>query len=189
MADKIVQLADKEGNNLYPVTSSTTPNIIMTTSDPGEGAPLAPNNYVAVYGAGDQVETEDIADAAVTANKINFSTLVAYNSSSTSMSLTTSSQDCLTVDVSNLPPNKNFIVFFSGAASGSNTITGLGIRCRYNNVDGKEYTSVTTWGKTVTGLDIFTKVSGVNSLFLRARKDNDSSVTLSNRVCYCMVIN
>lgn len=56
-------------------------------------------------------------------------------------------------------------------------------------LDGKEYTSVTTWGKTVTGLDIFTKVSGVNSLFLRARKDNDSSVTLSNRVCYCMVIN
>lgn len=49
MANKIVQLTDKDGNNLYPVVGADIPNITMTTTDPGEGSPLAENHYVAVY--------------------------------------------------------------------------------------------------------------------------------------------
>ena len=43
----------------------------MTTSDPGEGSTLAANNFVAVYGSGDnKATTNDIADSAVTATKL-----------------------------------------------------------------------------------------------------------------------
>ena len=51
MADKIVQLKDKDDNNIYPIAS--VPNgakITMTDTDPGEGAPLEADNYIAVYG-------------------------------------------------------------------------------------------------------------------------------------------
>ena len=52
MADKIVQLVDKNNDNIYPVAS--VPNaakITMTDVDPGEGSPLAADNYIAVYGS------------------------------------------------------------------------------------------------------------------------------------------
>ena len=47
MADKVVQLTDKDNNNIFPVTQK---NITMTDVDPGEGASLAADNYIAVYG-------------------------------------------------------------------------------------------------------------------------------------------
>lgn len=48
MTNKIVQLTDDDGNNLYPVTNG--PQITMTETDPGEGVPLAENHYIGVYG-------------------------------------------------------------------------------------------------------------------------------------------
>lgn len=53
MADRIVQLQDKDGNNVYPISTiqdSDSAKITMTDIDPGEGSPLAANHYVAVYG-------------------------------------------------------------------------------------------------------------------------------------------
>ena len=53
MADRIVQLQDKDGNNVYPISTiqaSDSAKITMTDTDPGEGAPLAANNFIAVYG-------------------------------------------------------------------------------------------------------------------------------------------
>lgn len=47
------------------------PTIQMTTTDPGEGAPLADGHFIAVYGGSTQVGTSDIADGAVTTAKIN----------------------------------------------------------------------------------------------------------------------
>lgn len=52
MADRIVQLQDKDGNNVYPISTiqaSDSAKITMTSTDPGEGAPLAANNFIAVY--------------------------------------------------------------------------------------------------------------------------------------------
>lgn len=54
MADRIVQLQDKDGNNVYPISTiqdSDSAKITMTDTDPGEGVPLAANNYIAVYGS------------------------------------------------------------------------------------------------------------------------------------------
>lgn len=54
MANKIVQLVDKNGDNVYPLAASDlgTAKITMTSTDPGEGQPLAENNFVAVYDNG-----------------------------------------------------------------------------------------------------------------------------------------
>lgn len=52
MADRIVQLQDKDGNNVYPISTiqdSDNAKITMTSTDPGEGQPLAENNFIAVY--------------------------------------------------------------------------------------------------------------------------------------------
>lgn len=45
------------------------PTIQMTTTDPGEGAPLTDGHFIAVYGGSTQVGTSDIADGAVTTAK------------------------------------------------------------------------------------------------------------------------
>lgn len=51
MADKIVQLVDKNGDNIFPVaTVANGATITMTDTDPGEGVALGDNEYVAVYG-------------------------------------------------------------------------------------------------------------------------------------------
>lgn len=50
MADKIVQLTDKDGNNIFPTVGQNVPNMTLTDVDPGEGAALAAGDYVAVYG-------------------------------------------------------------------------------------------------------------------------------------------
>ena len=50
MTDKIVQLVDKDNNNIYPVTTADAPTITVTSVDPGEGVSLAANHFIAVYG-------------------------------------------------------------------------------------------------------------------------------------------
>lgn len=51
MADKIVQLTNLAGDNLYPIASVPHgASITMTNVDPGEGSVLAADNYVGVYG-------------------------------------------------------------------------------------------------------------------------------------------
>lgn len=52
MANKIVQLTNQDGDNLYPIASVPHgASITMTNVDPGEGSALAADNYVGVYGA------------------------------------------------------------------------------------------------------------------------------------------
>lgn len=73
MADRVVQLKDKDNNNIFPVASvANAANIRMTDTDPGEGSALEAGNYVAVYGQNGFVETADIADEAIVASKTAF---------------------------------------------------------------------------------------------------------------------
>lgn len=90
MADRIVQLIDKDANNVFPVVATgDAPVITVTSTDPGEGSSLAANHFVAVTGtssgsvgsadlANDAVTTGAIADGAVTADKIDYSSLTQY---------------------------------------------------------------------------------------------------------------
>lgn len=59
MADRIVQLTDANGDNIYPinVNPDNAANIEMSSTDPGEGSPLAANHYIAYYGSKPTVQT------------------------------------------------------------------------------------------------------------------------------------
>lgn len=71
----IVQLQNKNGDNIYPVTlDSGKATITMTNVDPGEGAALQENHFIAVYGDAAKIQTDDIAGGAVTSDKIDFAT-------------------------------------------------------------------------------------------------------------------
>lgn len=84
MADRIVQLIDKNNDNIFPVTTVDAPTITVTSTDPGAGSTLAANHFVAVTGSGtatvgasdlasNSVTTAKIADGAVTTDKIDYS--------------------------------------------------------------------------------------------------------------------
>lgn len=83
MADRIVQLVDKNDDNIYPVTTVDGPTITVTSTDPGAGSSLASNHFIAVVGNGtatvgasdlasNSVTTAKIADNAVTTDKIDY---------------------------------------------------------------------------------------------------------------------
>lgn len=72
---KFVQLQNKAGENIYPIVPDGGKAIIeVTDTDPGEGVPLQENHFIAVYGDATRIQTNDIADGAVTAAKIDCTT-------------------------------------------------------------------------------------------------------------------
>lgn len=79
MTDKIVQLIDKDGDNIYPVASVPHgASITMTDTDPGEGETLAADSLVGVYDIDNKVTTDMIEDDAVTSDKIDPTTLQGW---------------------------------------------------------------------------------------------------------------
>lgn len=75
---KFVQLQNKAGENIYPIVPDGGKAIIeVTDTDPGEGVPLQENHFIAVYGDATRIQTNDIADGAVTSDKIDWTTMGA----------------------------------------------------------------------------------------------------------------
>lgn len=123
-----------------------------------------------------------------TSHKIDFTTLSAYAQRTTQATLTQSYAQVLTVDVSKIPTGAKFSVSFSAKASGSNTATGFSVRSVYNSVNGQLWDIVSTWGKTLSATDIFTKVSGQNTVILQSKKDNSTECNLAAITAICTVI-
>lgn len=73
---KFVQLQNKAGENIYPIVPDGGKAIVeVTDTDPGEGVPLQENHFIAVYGDATRIQTNDIADGAVTSDKIDWATV------------------------------------------------------------------------------------------------------------------
>lgn len=94
----------------------------------------------------------------------------------------------LTVDVTKIPDGKKFIVEFFGTATGTGTATGFAFRVNYNSTNSNIFDIVTTWGKSLTGCYIYTKVSGQNTVTLYSKKDNSTSCNCSSAFCICRVL-
>jgi hypothetical protein len=181
-------------------TVSSTPtapdDTAIRTAITGDGATGTTAYYVVVANILMANGTTDITsnlissggDASIKANNINFGTVSAYSSSTTSQSVTQTFADCLSVDISNIPVGATFVATFVGSFSGTDTLTGTLLRAYYNDVAGGEYRQTTTYSKSVYAQEIFTKVSGANTLKIQCRKDNTSTVSLTNRSCVCMII-
>ena len=75
----IKQLKDSEGNKFYPQTVKSAipdwdaPKVTITDVDPGEGTTMGSNELIGVYGNSGLVQTDDIANGAVTSEKLNVS--------------------------------------------------------------------------------------------------------------------
>lgn len=75
---KFVQLQNKAGEDIFPIVPDDGKAIIeVTDTDPGEGVPLQENHFIAVYGDATRIQTNDIADGAVTSDKIDWTTMGA----------------------------------------------------------------------------------------------------------------
>jgi hypothetical protein len=126
--------------------------------------------------------------AGIGPKNIDYATTTAYNSDSTSQSVTQSFADCLSVDVSSIPDGATFVATFVGSFSGTETLTGALLRTYYNSTAGGEFRQTTTYGKSVCAQELLTKVNGVDELKIQCRKDNSSSVSITNRSCVCVVV-
>lgn len=75
MADRIIQLIDSNGNNVYPVVDADGARITVTDTDPGEGAPLATNHFIAVYGEVTSPESYSLSEIETDATWIDGKTI------------------------------------------------------------------------------------------------------------------
>ena len=92
---KFVQLQNKAGEDIYPIVPDGGKAIIeVTDTDPGEGVPLQENHFIAVYGDATRIQTNDIADGAVTSDKIDWTTLGGVYGYATSTTYTADSAMC-----------------------------------------------------------------------------------------------
>lgn len=134
------------------------------------------------------VDTVNIVDEAVTPAKVGLSSFAAYNQEDTSFTLTTTHQQILAVDVSSIPTGSIFVAIFNVTATGTSTVNTLSARCEYNNVHGHAYHSCTSFAKTVSGSDVFTKAAGADTLQVMAKKDGSTASAAEARSCLCIVI-
>lgn len=136
----------------------------------------------------DNIASGDIAQLLNAGSRLDMSSMVCYATSSTSASLSSSFADKLSLDVTNIPTGKVFAVNFSAVISGEATTTGINARCKYGVTNGYTYTQTTSWGKSVAGINIFTKEAGVNTVTLQMNKDNTTSPNVGQRAMYAIVI-
>ena len=136
------------------------------------------------------VDTANIVDDAVTVDKIGFTGLTAYASRAQSVTLTTSFTSYLSVDVSNIPTGATFFVIANVCASESTEkMDAIVALAEYNSIESPSFIQCTYYGRSVVVTGTFTKASGVNTLYIKARKDNpEGSMAVFRANCLCIVI-
>ena len=68
---------------------------------------------------------------------------------------------------------------YNVCTTGTATLTAVIAYARYNGVNGTPFGQCTEYAKTVSGMETFTKVAGVDTVIIRAYKDNSSTVNLT----------
>ena len=126
------------------------------------------------------ITTENIADGAVTADKIDFTTLVMSNTNVNEFSVPYNAYgDVVSVDVSNIPDGKKLFIFTSARVSWNGeaiTFNWNITNQNNNNLPGASgYQPGQTWGFIPTLSKIITKNSNVTSVKLRFQKQDNKS--------------
>lgn len=127
------------------------------------------------------VQTNMIADGAVTSDKIDWGTTAVYGRNSSVVALTTSNQTVLTIPLTIFDDTDVLEYSVTVLASGDASINGLIVGA----AGGREYTQVGTWGRTCTFVDYDTKANLGGSLTIIARKD--ASYTLNKVLAVAVV--
>ena len=162
---------------IVEVATSTTKKI--TRADLLKGADL-PNDTVTTGAIKNgAVTTNKIAEKAITAPKIDYASLKPVSSKLTdTITLTTTNQPVLTLDISHFPVGSVLKVTATMEGSGTATLTALAGSVA--NIT-SPYSMAAQWGRTLTFSETWVKTAAINSAVLQASKDNTSSLTLGLR--------
>lgn len=116
---------------------------------------------------------------AVTADKIDFTTLLKGQQEMSTGVLTESFVTKATIDISAVPNGYTVEISMFGIFDGSGTLTNRMLRATYNSVN-YDSTLTASWGNSQSRVFRIVKVSGQNSITIQAKKDNSSAITLSS---------
>lgn len=103
--------------------------------------------------------------------------LSVYKKTETTATVSQSYNTYMALDITNFPTGAKFIVFSQVMFSGSEVLTSFLQKNVYSSQSTQESRITSTWGNTVTAIDIFSKKAGENSVSIQIRKDNNSNVT------------
>lgn len=119
-----------------------------------------------------------LASSAVTAAKFSYGDVLRakYASSSSTMTLATSLQTLMTVDISAFPTGSEILALGVATFNGSSSEAGVNLKFVSGTQESLASNQVTTWGKNLSVLWQFTKLSSQTSIQMRAAKDNTTAV-------------
>lgn len=114
----------------------------------------------------------------VTSNMIDWSSMVTAKREWTgSFELPTSYAQIYELDVSAFPTGSIMMFLGSMQCNGSSTEIGAYCRAVHGTANGPISGTVTTWGRNVTCMGMFTKIAGEQYIKLMASKDNSTACT------------
>lgn len=179
----------KNGTTVKTFTANASSNVTANITVPTAVTDLSDaSNYVTQTDIADVIRTTDvgvirgqnIADSEITSSKIDWSTMTAYGSNSSTVALTTSNQTVLTVSLANF--NNTDVLEFVVTVLAFGNANGNGLVV---NVGGIECVQVGTWGRTCTFVGYNTKANLGSNLVISARKD--ASYTLDKTFASAVV--
>lgn len=180
MATYIKTLKEDNGDITYPQTKAgavlldngsdleTELSQYVTAEDIASTSALTP-----------PVQTNMIADDAVTAAKIDWGTVGGFSAVWTgSYAVSTSAARVWEIDITGAETGGKYVALATANAGGSDTQTGFYINLHHSTQSSSYTGIVSVWGKMSTNVLVFTKVAGVDEVVLQAYKDNSSSVNI-----------
>ena len=182
MASYIKILKEDNGDIIYPQTKGSAVLLTNNSDLETELTRYVTAEEIATTSAlTPPVQTNMIADGAVTDEKIDWSTMTVYGRNSSTVALTTSNQTVLTVPLTIFSDTDvleyTVTVLAHGDGNGNGLVVGV--------AGAREYIQVGTWGRTCTFVDYETKANLGSSLTVRARKD--ASYTLNKVLAVAVV--
>lgn len=128
-----------------------------------------------------------IAANAVSADKINWTTMNYYHTLKTqSTALTTSFQEVGRVQITSMPVGAVFEVKAVVSIAGGDTPVYVSSLAAYGNVTTPQYGVCTTWGKENTVIGTLQRTAATDVVIVRSKKDN-ASATATVEECYLSV--
>lgn len=180
MATYIKTLKEDNGDITYPQTKASAVLLTNNSDLETEMAKYVTAEDIASTSAlTPPVQTNMIANNAVTAAKIDWSTAGGFSAVWTgSFAVPASAARVWEIDITGAETGGKYVALATVNAGGSGTATGLFINLKHNTQSSPFMGSVTTWGNAATNTLAFTKVAGDNEVVIQAYKDNSSTMTL-----------
>lgn len=177
-------LTAEELNNLMADINFISNQFPLTSDKIGSGAigstQLASNAVTSAKIASSAVTHAELAGGSVQSDSVVYSSVFGaqyVSNGSISTALGTSMTQIGYVVISGFPLNSTLFATATLNCTGSSTDTAVSAQLYNGSLSSPTFSQTNAWGKHVALSWTFTKSSSVSYLYLRAQKDNSSSVT------------